>query len=147
MVPVPEELVQEAMKMVIRLSQSDKMHEWDEESISQVFHDAPEMAKAVLSAVARGTLGEDGHVKEDELARSMEHSLREVRELARELNKNATDNAYGPVIGIQTTTETLPNGRTREERQLLMDPKIAEWVRAAEREELKQSPHPLLGEG
>lgn len=146
MVPVPEEFVQEAMKMVIRLSRSDAMNEWDQDAISQLFHDVPEMSKALLSAVARGSLGEEQSVKEDVVARSMEHSVREIREVAKEINARAMDDAYGRIIAITTTTETLPNGRMRDERRFSMSTELAEWVREAEREEAKQAPHPLLGD-
>lgn len=146
MVPVPEEFVQEAMKMVIRLSRSDAMNEWDQEAVTQLFHDVSEMEKAVLSAVARGSLGEEQSVREDIVARSMEHSVREIREIAREINSRATDDLFGRIIAITTTTETLPNGRMRDERRFSMSEELAEWVREAEREEAKQAPHPLLGD-
>ncbi|MCB0977620.1 MAG: hypothetical protein KDB02_09190 [Acidimicrobiales bacterium] len=147
MVPVPEEFVQEAMKMVIRLSQGDRFNDWDAEAIAQLFEDMPEMSKAVLSAVARGTLSEEGSVKEDVLARSLEHSIREVREIAREINTHAHDNAFGSVISITTSTETLPNGRTRDDRRFRMEEHVAQWVREAERDEAKRNPNPLLGSG
>lgn len=147
MVPVPEEFVQEAMKMVIRLSQGDRFNEWDQETISQFFHELPETSKSVLSSVARASLSDEGSLNDEVLARSMEHSVREVRDIARSINTAAQDSAYVPLLSITTQTETLPNGRTRDDRRFSVAEHIAEWVREAEREELKNMSHPLLGEG
>ena len=147
MVPVPEEFVEDAMKMVLRLSQSDRMNEWDEESVTALFNEATEMEKAVLSAVARGSLSDDESVREDELARSMEHTLREVREIAKALNERSIENDYGRLISIRTVTETLPNGRTREERRFAVQEHVAEWIREAERVEARNARNPLLGQG
>jgi hypothetical protein len=146
MVPVPEEFVQEAMKMVIRLSQGDRFNDWDQETIIQFFHELPETSKTVLSSVARASLGEEGSLNDEVLARSMEHSVREVRDIARDINTKAMDNSYARILEITTQTETLPNGRTRDDRRFAVAEHLAEWVREAEREELKNMPHPLLGD-
>src|SRR5690606_9978966 len=124
-----EEFVQEAMKMVIRLSQGDRFNEWDQETISEFFHELPETSKTVLSAVARAVLGDEGSINDEVLARSMEHSVREVRDIARAINTQAQDNSYVALLTITTPTETLPNGRTRDDRRFGMAEHVAEWVR------------------
>lgn len=146
MVPVPEEFVQDAMAMVLRLSQSESMQEWDQEAVAEFFVELSETAKSVLSLVARASLDDEGSVKEDEVARSIEHSVREVREAVKATNAQASDNTFAPLITTKTTTETLPNGRTRDDRRLTMPDSIAEWVREAEREEARKLRNPLLGE-
>ena len=147
MVPVPEEFVEDAMRMILRLSHSDRMNEWDEEAVTSLFNEATEMEKAVLSAVARGSLTEEESVKEEDLPRSMEHTLREVREIAKAINERAIENDYGRLIAIKSVTETLPNGRTREERRFAVQEHVAEWIREAERAEARSARNPLLGEG
>ncbi len=144
MVPVPEEFVQDAMAMVLRLSKTESMQEWDQEAISRFFLELPERAKAVVSAVARASMDEEGSAKEDAIGRSIEHSVREVRDIVKSANAQATDDMFGPIITTKTLTETLPNGRTRDDRRLSMPTHLAEWVREAEREEARSIRNPLI---
>lgn len=131
--------------MVIRLSQSDRVNEWDEEAVAELFAGLNESSKSVLSAIARASLGEEGSIKEEVLARSLEHSMREVREIAKEINLSANDNAYASLVSLTISAEVLPNGRTVDDRRFSMADHIAEWVRNAEREEARSIGHPLLG--
>jgi hypothetical protein len=47
---------------------------------------------------------------------------------------------------IRQEVETLPNGRTREQRLFSMTTEMAILVREAEQEELRSAPHPLLSD-
>ena len=144
MVPVPEEHVTEAMQLVIRLVARASVEPWDEASITALFAEVDEASRFVLSAVARGTIAK-GQISDSEVARAIELGQREILGITRELNETATKQAHPPLISVQSISETLPNGRVKEQRVLAMPRDIADIVRIAERSEQTALPHPLIG--
>ena len=70
-------------------------------------------------------------------------TVRETAGIMNELALMIRDSNRSPLISARTVTDRLPNGRTKEKRMLFMDPDIAELVRAAEKAELADAPHPL----
>lgn len=145
MVPVPEEHVEEAMQMVLRITSRARLQEWDEAGLGSLFHEVDELTRSVLSAVARGTLA-GGPVADKEVADSIELTQREVLGIAREANERAQADSRAPLVVVAQDVEVLPNGRTRERRVLSMAPEVAELVQSAERAELKAAPHPLMSD-
>lgn len=145
MVPVPEEHVEEAMQAILRISSRAKMKGWDQEAVSAVFHEVDEPSRAVISAVARGVIAR-GMVADLDVADSIELTQREVLGVVREVNERAQSEERLALISVRMETETLPNGRTREKRMMLMDNEIAAFVREAERLEVAEAPHPLLSD-
>ena len=59
MVPVPEEHVEEAMTMILRIAARARLKEWDQAALSGVFQELDEPSKSVLSAVTRATLAKN----------------------------------------------------------------------------------------
>jgi FixJ family two-component response regulator len=144
-VPVPEEHVEEAMAMILRMTARARLKEWDQEAFSELFHRLDEPTKSVLSAVARAMLAKKT-IDDLAVAESIEFTRREVLGIARELNEEATTLGYPAVLMIRQEVETLPNGRTREQRLFSMTTEMAILVREAEQEELRAAPHPLLSD-
>lgn len=145
MVPVPEEHVEEAMTMILRISARARLKEWDHAALAEVFHGLDEPSKSVLSAVTRATLAKNP-IDDVGVADAIEFTRREVLGITRELNELANSLGYPPVVVVRNEIETLPNGRTREQRLLTMTMELATMVREAEQEELRAEPHPLLGD-
>jgi hypothetical protein len=145
MVPVPEEHVEEAMAMILRITARARLKDWDQAAMSEVFHGLDEPTKSVLSVVARATAARND-IDDVGVAEAIEFTRREVLGIARELNEVATGAGYPPVIVIRNDIETLPNGRTREQRLFTMTPELAAMVREAEQEELRSGAHPLLSD-
>lgn len=145
MVPVPEEHVEEAMQIILRITSRSRLEDWDAETVTTLFHEVDEPSRSVLSAVARGT-AETGSVADQAVADSIEFTQREVLGIVRELNERAGARTRPSLVMMQQEIETLPNGRTRERRKLSMDPMVAQQVKAAEQAELQAAPHPLLSE-
>ena len=145
MVPVPEEHVEEAMTMILRIAARARLKEWDQASFSEVCHELDEPSKSVLSAVTRATLAKNP-IDDVGVAEAIEFTRREVLGITRELNELANSLGYPPVMVVRNEIETLPNGRTREQRLLTMTVELATMVREAEQEELRAQPHPLLSE-
>jgi hypothetical protein len=147
MVPVPEEHVEEAMAMILRISAKARVIEWDQQSVDAVFHEVDEPSRSVLSATARSALS-GSSISDAAAAETIELTQREVLGIVREINEQARLAERPPIVTIVQEPETLPNGRVREQRKLVMEPEVAAFVREAERAELQAAPHPLLsGQG
>lgn len=138
MVPVPEEHVYEAMGLILRLTARANLEEWDQESITSLFHEIDEPSRSVVSAVARATTAK-GAIPDTEASASIEMTKREVLGICRELNERAQELNRPGLIQVRQENEVLPNGRTRERRMLSVDRMVADLVREAEREELASS--------
>ena len=145
MVPVPEEHVEEAMRMILRISARARLKQWDQGAFSELFHSLDEPSKSVLSATARAAVAKKA-IDDLAIAEAIEFTRREVLGITRELNELANSLGYPPVVVVRNEIETLPNGRTREQRLLTMTVELATMVREAEQEELRAQPHPLLSE-
>lgn len=145
MVPVPEEHVEGAMQLVLRLSSQARRVEWDGPSLTDLFHRADEPSRSVMSAVAKATL-RSGPTGDLEVATSIEMTQREVLGIVRTLNEGGAADHRPSLFRVAKDVETLPNGRTREVRTLAMDPEVATSVREVERAELTSAPHPLMSD-
>lgn len=145
MVPVPEEHVEEAMTMILRISARARLKEWDQAALSELFHGLDEPSKSVLSAVARASLAKTT-IDDVAVAEAIEFTRREVLGITREFNEQAGGLGYPPLVVVRQEVETLPNGRTREQRVFTMITELAVMVREAEQEELRAEPHPLLSD-
>lgn len=145
MVPVPEEHVEEAMTMILRISARARLKEWDQGALSELFHGLDEPSKSVLSTVGRAMLAKTT-IDDVAVAEAIEFTRREVLGITREINEQANALGYPPVVVVRQEVETLPNGRTREQRLFTMTTELASMVRGAEQEELAAEPHPLLGD-
>lgn len=144
MVPVPEEHVQEAMALILRLTSRANLEPWDQDSIREVFHGVDEPSRSVISAVSRATAAK-GAIPDAEAAASIEMTKREVLGICRELNEKAQEMDRPGLIMVKQENEVLPNGRTRERRMLSVERFVADLVREAEREELASSSGALPG--
>ncbi len=143
MVPVPEEHVEEAMQMILRITARARVTEWDQDAVTAVFHEVDEASRSVLSATARSAATGDA-ITDTAAAETIELSQREVLGIVREINEAARLAERPSLVSIVQENETLPNGRIREQRKLVMEPEVAAFVREAERLELQAAPHPLL---
>ena len=143
MVPVPEEHVEEAMTMILRISARARLKDWDQAALSELFHQLDEPSKSVLSVVGRATLAKKAI---DGLNNKVVNGRPEVLGITRELNEQANASGYPALIVVRQEVETLPNGRTREQRLFSMTTELALLVREAEQEELRAAPHPLLSD-
>ena len=145
MVPVPEEHVEEAMTMILRISARARLKDWDQAALSELFHQLDEPSKSVLSVVGRATLAKKA-IDDVAVSEAIEFTRREVLGITRELNEQANASGYPALIVVRQEVETLPNGRTREQRLFSMTTELALLVREAEQEELRAAPHPLLSD-
>lgn len=145
MVPVPEEHVEEAMTMILRISARARLKDWDQAALSELFHTLDEPSKSVLSVVGRATLAKKA-IDDVAVSEAIEFTRREVLGITRELNEQANASGYPALIVVRQEVETLPNGRTREQRLFSMTTELALLVREAEQEELRAAPHPLLSD-
>jgi hypothetical protein len=135
MVPVPEEHVQDVMQFILREVARASIEPWDEASISQLFHEVDEASRSLLAYTARASLsGTD--ITERQAADMMQLRPREVTGILRELNEQAAKANRPSLVTARTVTETLPSGRTKDQRVLSMSDDVAGLVRDAERAEL-----------
>jgi len=144
MVPVPEEHVQDVMQFVLREVARASLEAWDEESVTQLFHDVDEESRSLLAYAARATItGKE--LSEAEAADLLQLRQREMAGIMRDLNDRVAKASRPPLVSTRTVTEVLPNGRTTEKRVLWMNEELAPLVHAAERAELADVPAPLDG--
>ena len=142
MVPVPEEHVQDVMQFILREVAKASLQPWDDESVSELFHDVDEASRSLLAYTARASMsGTD--ITEAQAADMMQLRQREVAGMVRELNERATKANRPTLVVTRLVNETLPNGRTTEKRVIWMSDDVAPLVRDAERAELADVPSPL----
>jgi hypothetical protein len=142
MMPVPEEHVEAVMDFVLRAIARSSIVPWDADSIGELFAEVDEASRSVLAFVARAVLA-DKDLSEQELATQMQMSAREVAGLSNELIARSRADNRPNLVSSRGITERLPNGRTRDARIYLMEPEIADLVRAAEKADLHESMNPL----
>jgi hypothetical protein len=145
MVPVPEEHVPDVMQFVVRLASQAPLEPWTAEALTQLFEDIDEPARALLSAVAKGVIN-DRPLGEPDAATIIGMTWREVAGMVRELNEAAASQSHPALVARRSVTTTLPNGRTREVRALIIDNEIARLVHEADRAQLLAEGHPLGAE-
>jgi hypothetical protein len=145
MVPVPEEHVQDVMQFVVRLASQASVEPWTAESITQLFEEIDEPSRALLSAVAKGVL-RGNPLSEGDVGAVVGMTWREVMGMVRELNDTAGVQSHPALVSRRSTTATLPNGRTREVRGLVIADDVAQLVHDADRAQLLAEGHPL-GDG
>ena len=145
MVPVPEEYVQDVMQFVVRLTSQASVEPWTEEAMAQLFEEIDEPARALLSAVAKGVIG-GKPLNEADASAIIGMTWREVAGMVRELNDAAASRSHPALVGRRSVTATLPNGRTRDVRALIIDDEIARLVHEADRAQLLAEGHPLGAE-
>jgi hypothetical protein len=145
MVPVPEEHVHDVMQFVVRLMSQASVEPWDEETMSALFEDIDESSRTLLSAVAKGVIS-GTLLTEGDVGAVIGMSWREVMGMVRELNDTATSRNHPALVSRRTTNATLPNGRVREVRGLVIDDDVARLVHDADRAQLLADGHPLGAE-
>lgn len=144
MVPVPEEHVEEAMQVVLRIASRARQAPWDQAGVTEVFLKVDEPTKSVLSTVARAASA-SGSIADTKVAEAIELPQREVLGIVREVNERVQSDGRPSLVVIKMDSEVLPNGRTREARLLLMDTEVAALVAQAERDEASSSSDALPG--
>ena len=145
MVPVPEEHVQDVMQFVVRMASQATLEPWTEDDVAQLFDEVDEPARALLSAVAKGVMGGNA-LNEADAAAIIGMTWREVTGMVRELNDAAASRSHPALVSRRSVTTTLPNGRTRDVRALIMDDEVARLVHDADRAQLLADGHPLGAE-
>jgi hypothetical protein len=142
MVPVPEEHVQDVMQFILREVAKASLEPWEEDSVTQLFHDVDEESRSLLAYAARAAItGKE--ISEAEAADLMQLRQREMAGIIRDLNERASKANRPTLLTTRTVTETLPNGRTIDKRVLWMSEEVAPLVHNAERAELADVPAPL----
>jgi hypothetical protein len=142
MVPVPEEHVQDVMQFILREVARASLEPWDDESISELFHEVDEAGRSLLAYAARAAMG-GTDISEAQAADMMQLRPREVAGIMRELNERATKANHPTLVSTRVVSETLPNGRTTEKRVVWMSDEVAPLLHNAERAELANVPPPL----
>lgn len=145
MMPVPEEHVEEVMRFILRAIARASIEPWDAESVNQIYSEVDEASRSLLAFTARASL-ESGDLAADVAARQIQLSVREIWGMTNELNIRTREMNRTDLIFTRMVSERLPNGRVTEKRVFIMEPEVAELVRAAEQAELAGTPHPLGGE-
>ena len=145
MVPVPEEHVQDVMQFVVRMASQATLEPWTQEALGELFDEIDEAARALLSAVAKGVIS-GRPLNEADAAAVIGMTWREVTGMVRELNDAAASRSHPALVSRRSVSTTLPNGRTREVRALIIDDEVAPLVHEADRAQLLAEGHPLGAE-
>lgn len=132
MVPVPEEHVVDVMIHISRLVARASVVPWTDEAAAELFDEVDETCRALLSLVARATTA-DKDLSDEDAADKLELNVREVREIARDINEVAQRDKREPVVALRDTSVVLRNGRTVQKRMFAMTDAVARAIRAHER--------------
>jgi hypothetical protein len=138
MMPVPEEHVEEVMQFILRALARAAVDPWDADSITKMYAEIDEATRSLLAFVARASF-EGVELDTAEAARKIQMTPREVAGIMNELASMTRDADRPPLLSGRNVSERLPNGRITEKRVLQMEPEVADFVRAAEQEELRGS--------
>lgn len=132
MVPVPEEHVVDVMQHVARLVARASVVPWDDDAIAELFDEADEASRSLLSLVARTTIaGKD--LSDEDAAQQLELNVREVRGIVRDVNDVAQRTKREPALALRDATVVLRNGRSVQRRIFAMAEPVARALRAHER--------------
>lgn len=144
MIPVPEEHVQEAMEVVLRISRRAELTDWTQEDVTDFYNRIDEAARSLIAIAARSVLS-GKQLSHTEAADATHISTREVSGIVRDVNAEASDLGHPSLLLSTEVDEALPNGRVRQVRIVTMARNLATFVNTAEREELAAAPNPLAG--
>ena len=78
-----------------------------------------------------------------ETAAKIQLNVRETLGIVNELSGRTRDLNRPALLTTRVVSERLPNGRVTDKRVFVMEPEVAELIRAAEAAELQSLPHPL----
>lgn len=145
MIPVPEEHVEAAMAMVLKIVTRARLSPWDQDAMTSFFLELDEPSRSVLSAAAKAVLA-GGALADRPLADRIEMPQREVLGIVREVNERAADQGREQVVVLIQDTQVLANGRTQDQRLVSIQADVAPLIREAEKAERAANPHPLLGD-
>jgi hypothetical protein len=138
MVPVPEEHVEDVMQFILRAIARASIQPWDEESLSETYHEVDETTRSLLAFVARAE-AEGKELDTLAAARQIQMTPREVNGILNEMQTLIREANRAPIVSVRVASERLPNGRVTEKRVLTMEPEVADLVRIVERAELAQA--------
>jgi hypothetical protein len=138
MVPVPEEHVEDVMQFILRAIARASIQPWDEESLSETYHEVDETTRSLLAFVARAE-AEGKELDTLAAARQIQMTPREVNGILNEMQTLIRESNRAPIVSVRVASERLPNGRVTEKRVLTMEPEVADLVRIVERAELAQA--------
>ena len=134
MVPVPEEHVNDVMDYIVRLQRQDgaELQGWDDEGMHQLFLEADEPTRSVLSFLALpGRAGKE--VEPHEIAEALELRTQDLTGILGPLHKKVKRVLRRhPLIESTTGVSRAPDGRPVRRRVYVMSDEIARMVRAAE---------------
>jgi len=142
MMPVPEEHVEAVMQFVLRAMAKASLTPWDHESLGTVWEEIDEPTRSLLAFVGRAAV-EDIELSDAEAAARIQLSVREVIGMMNELSTLTSEANRPALLSARFVTDRLPNGRTVDKRVMVMEPEVADLVRAVEMAELQSMPHPL----
>ena len=145
MVPVPAEHVVDIMQRVVRLAQAASKEDWDEEGIGELWQGVDEITRSLLSYVARSVLmGKP--LTDIAAADAIELSMRETASIMRDINVTSKEMGRPSLLMLRGVTETLPNGRTVDQRYFTMSEDTAKLLREVERAQFEAEGPPILDE-
>src|SRR6478736_3344499 len=131
MVPVPEEHVEDVMQFILRAIARASIQPWDEESLSETYHEVDETTRSLLAFVARAE-AEGKELDTLAAARQIQMTPREVNGILNEMQTLIREANRAPIVSVRVASERLPNGRVTEKRVLTMEPEVADLVRIVE---------------
>lgn len=129
-VPVPVEHEDKITAQIMQLSLRAALNNWDAQSITQVFGEADERSRSIISQVAHAMV-EGGGICARDLADRAGSSELDIIDLIEEVNRFCQERSRPSLI--MTKLESLPDGQVGTRRLLMMGRPFAEFVLQAER--------------
>jgi hypothetical protein len=142
MVPVPEEHVVDVMQYVTRLIVEASREEWDPDAVEELFLEADEGARSLLSVVASAALS-GKELAAGDAVKKLELRMRDLAELLAPLEAAARQANRRPLFEMQPGERQGPGGRKVKVHNIVMKRDVAEMVRTAELKAREVEPHPL----
>ena len=146
MVPVPEKLVGEVMEFILRRSVKTRkaaepkdLGAWSPESMQQLFLEANEPTRALLSYMALPS-NAGKQIAVSDVARALELSVPDLSGIVGPLNKRSK-RTFQLVPPVESTRKDRGEHGRRPVRTLLMTEEVAVMVRAAEQHALAVEPN------
>lgn len=130
MLPVQEDLVEDAMETLVRWMREDQLTDWHATAIDDLYEELDDNGRRFLTELARAALaGEPAH--QDDLARTLGLTERELLGLVGEVSGLASAAGHTKPVLVYQAVVTGPDGELAERPTVIMEQDVATLIGAA----------------
>lgn len=124
-VPVPEEHVEAALEIALRMIEQGRQTPWTEPDVLDLLADADPTARRLLELAARASSNGNG-LSMEQATEALSSNRRVVQGLIQELNSRAREANHARVLITQVDAVAMPGSKVREIESVVMPEVVGE---------------------